>query len=98
MKTRILITAAFIFSLGMATTSAGSQLTFTTSNGIELTQPIMPDVEEEQLPEEVKQLTAQQTINLAYYHFDLSSMTKPEEEEELPFDLGSMFKQAMKTK
>ncbi len=94
MKTRILITAAFIFALGMANVSANPQLTFTTANGTVLTQPITPDMEEEQMPFEVGQKTETEPLNLAYYHFDVSAMSKPEAEEELPFNLEEVFKLA----
>ncbi len=96
MKTRIIITTAFIFCIGLANVSGNSFLTFTNGNGTILIQPIMPEEAEEQIPFFVEAEMEKIAKNKAFHQFDLSGMTKPEEEEALPFELKTVFKTVKK--
>ncbi len=91
MKTRIIITTALIFCIGLANVSGNTFLTFTNGNGTILTQPVMPEEAEEQIPLFVEAEMEKIVKNLAFHQFDLGEMTKPEEEEALPFDLEAVF-------
>lgn len=98
MKTRIIITAAFIFSIGFANASITGYLTFTTSNGVEINQPIEIEEAEEVLPEMIEEEILKAKTNMAFYHFDIRDYFSAEEEEQLPFDLDAFFKAEKLTK
>ncbi len=94
MKTRIIITAAFIFIMGFANACNTSYLTFTTSNGVEIKQPIEVEEAEEVIPEMIVEEILKAQTNMAFYHFDIRDYYSPEEEEQLPFDLEAVLKTA----
>ncbi len=94
MKTRILITAALIITMGAAHAAMSASLIFTTSHGKELVQPTMPEDTEEALPFAVRQEMEKSPNNPAYFQFDITNYSQPEEEEPLPFDLNTEFLKA----
>ncbi len=98
MKAKMIITAAaIIFSITatMANTTE-TTLTFWSSVGQKLIQPIMP----EEAAEPVTFTVTSEAENIrnenTYRVFDLSELTKPEVEEELPFDLEKVYQKARK--
>ncbi len=97
MKAKILITAASIlFSIGIASANpTATQLTFFDSMGRMLIQPIMTEEATEALPFEIE--TEIEKIRKESIHriFDISELSKPEVEEELPFDLQNVFQSAI---
>ncbi len=98
MKTKILITAAMMF-FGISLANANPNRTFLKfydAMGTELIQPFFAEEAEEILPFEVTAAFEQIKQERIYRIFDLSELTKPEEEEELPFDLEKVFRQAKK--
>ncbi len=88
MKTRIIATiATILISASIFTANANTAtLTFYDANGTELTMPVMEE-EAEAIPAEIKELF-QEVESKAHNHvFDIPRYSKPEQEEELPFDL-----------
>jgi hypothetical protein len=98
MKAKMIITAAAIIFSITATMANPNEttLTFWSSLGQKLIQPIMP--EEMAVPVPFKVANEVETIRTenTYRVFDLSQLTKPEVEEELPFDLQEVYKTAKK--
>ncbi len=94
MKTRILITAALIITMGVAHAAMPASLIFNTNEGKELVQPVTPEDATEALPLEVRQEMEKSQDNLIYYHFDITNYLLAEEEEPLPFDLYAEFLKA----
>ncbi len=99
MKTKLIITAALIFSASfLASASAPKRmLTFYDSMGRKLSMPVKAEEEIEAFPfdgqAEFKSLRSME-VNRT---FDLSGITKPEaEDSDIPFDLEYIFKQATK--
>ncbi len=97
MKAKTIITAAaIIFSITTAMANpTGTTLTFWNSFGQQLIQPIMPEAAEAIPFEVAKEVETIRTEN-TYRVFDLSRLTKPEVEEELPFDLEKVYNTARK--
>ncbi len=97
MKTKILITAASIlFSISIASANpTGTQLTFFDSMGRMLIQPLMAEEATEALPFEIETEMEKIRKESIYRVFDISALSKPEVEEELPFDLQSVFQSAI---
>ncbi len=98
MKAKMIITAAAIIFSITATMANPTEttLTFWSSLGQKLIQPIMPEEAAEPVPftvaSEVENIRNENT----YRVFDLSQLTKSEAEEELPFDLQKVFQTAKK--
>ena len=92
MKTRIIITAAIIFisSTGIFASSKERTITFRDSLGRTLSIPVMTE-EAEKVPFDTKAEFSRIRSTDASRIFDLSQMSKPEEEEPLPFDLKEVF-------
>ena len=94
MKAKMIITAAaIIFSITTATMANPTEttLTFWNALGQKLIQPIMPEEAAEPVPFTVEREIENISNNMAYRVFDLSQLTKPEVEEELPFDLEKVY-------
>ena len=99
MKAKMIITAAaIIFSITTATMANPNEttLTFWSSLGQKLIQPIMPEEIAEPVPFEVTNKAEVIRAENIFRIFDLSELTKPEVEEELPFDLEKVYKTARK--
>ncbi len=75
---------------------AETTLTFWSSFGQQLIQPIMPEEAAEPVPFKVKSELENIRSENVYRIFDLSELTKPEVEEELPFDLEKVYQTAKK--
>ena len=92
MKAKMIITAAaIIFSITTAMANpTETTLTFWSSLGQKLTQPIMPEAAEP-IPAEVANNSESIRNENIHRVFDLSKLTKPEVEEELPFDLEKVY-------
>ncbi len=100
MKTKsLIIAAAFIMSIsGLFANPTKATLTFFDANGRTLIQPIMGEETCEELPFEVAVVFQSIQTERAYIVYDLSELTKPEMEEELPFDLNKAFREALRNK
>ncbi len=98
MKAKMIITAAaIIFSITATMANpAETTLTFWSSLGQKLIQPIMPEEAAEPVPFTVTNEVENIRNENVYRIFDLSELTKPEVEEELPFDLQKVFQTAKK--
>ncbi len=92
MKTRILITAAAIlFSVSIASADSKQRtLTFRDSLGRTLTMPMMSEEATDTAPFDTRAEFMRIRANDASRPFDISTMLKPEREEELPFDLDDV--------
>lgn len=92
MKTRIIITAAIIIisSTGIFAGSKERTLTFRDALGRTLSMPVMTE-EAETVPFDTQAEFSRIRSEYANRVFDLSQMSKPEEEEPLPFDLQEVF-------
>lgn len=98
-KSIIIAAAAIIFSIsGLFANPTGKTLTFFDAYGRTLIQPIMGEEATEELPFEVAAVFRSIKTERAYHVFDLSELTKPEIEEELPFDLNKVFQEAIRSK
>ena len=90
MKTRIIATiASIIISATMITVNASaSSLTFYNDHGLELTVPVMEETAEE-IPQEISEIfnTLRTEAEVHMHTFNIQHYSKPELEEELPFDL-----------
>jgi len=96
MKAKMIITAAailFSFTATMANPTE-TTLTFWNSLGEKLYQPIMPEEAAEPIPYAVADEIENIRTDNTYRVFDLSRLTKPEVEEELPFDLQKVYNTA----
>ena len=93
MKTRMILTAAVLFvSLGFAQASSKERtLSFRDALGRTLSIPVAEELAE---PTPFDTSAVFSSIRSSYVNqvFDLSGMTKPEEEEPLPFDLDEVLK------
>ncbi len=100
MKTKsLIIAAAIILSIsGLFANPTKSTLTFFDANGSTLIQPTMGEESYEELPFEVAVVFQSIQTERAYIVYDLSELTKPEMEEELPFDLNEAFREALRNK
>ncbi len=101
MKTKsiIIAAAAIIFSIsGLFANPTGKTLTFFDAYGRTLIQPIMGEEAIEDLPFDAAAVFQSVQSERAYQVFDLSELSKPEVEEELPFDLNKVFRKAIKKK
>lgn len=98
MKTKVLITAAIIFlSISFANANPSrTALKFYNAMGKELLQPIIAEETADSLPLEIAAEFTKIKHEKIFRIYDLSELTKPEEEEELPFDLETVFRQAKK--
>jgi len=98
MKAKMIITAAAIIFSITATMANPNEttLTFWSSHGQKLIQPMMPEETAEPIPcfvvSEIENIRNENT----YRVFDLSELMKPEVEEELPLYLQTAFKTAKK--
>ena len=90
MKTRIIITAAIIFFTA-SIASSQSVLMFTTTQGVELTQPVQPEEAPDAAPALESEIIDCNSPCVSYGHFDVTLFSAPEAEEPLPFDLEEMF-------
>lgn len=93
MKTRILITAAIIF-FSTTFAIAGSKertLTFRDALGRTLSLPVITEEASETAPFDTRAEFSRIRSNDINRVFDISRMSKPEKEEELPFDLETVF-------
>ncbi len=101
MKTKAIIiaAAAFIISIsGLFANPTKTTLTFFDANGRTLIQPIMGEETCEELPFEVAIVFQSIRTESAYRVYDLSEMSMPETEEEVPFDLKKVFQEAFRNK
>ncbi len=91
MKTRIIATiATVLISTSFITANANTAtLTFYDAQGTELTIPVAEE-EAETIPAEVKDLFESATVKPHNHVFDITRYSKPEQEEELPFDLNEV--------
>lgn len=98
MKTKALITAAVIFfSISLANANpTRTFLKFYDAMGKELIQPFFEEVATDSVPYEVAAEFTRIKHEKIFRIYDLSELTKPEQEEELPFDLETMYRQAKK--
>ncbi len=98
MKAKMIITAAAIIFSITATMANPTEttLTFWSSLGQKLIQPIMLEEVAEPIPFEVAKEVENIWSKNTYRVFDLSELTKPEVEEELPFDLEKVYQTAKK--
>ncbi len=98
MKAKMIITAAAIIFSITATMANPTEttLTFWSSLGQKLIQPIMPEETAEPVPFKVTNEVENIRNESVYRIFDLSEFTNPEVEEELPFDLEKVFQTAKK--
>ncbi len=98
MKAKMIITAAAIIFSITATMANPTEttLTFWSSVGQKLIQPIMPEEAAEPIPFAVASEVESIRNENVYRIFDLGELTKPEVEEELPFDLEKVFQTAKK--
>ncbi len=94
MKATLMIIAASIFmSINIVNANpTQTTLTFWDAMGNALIQPIMSEEEAEAVPAEVEKEFESIFLELIYRAYDLSELTQPEEEEELPFDLETVFR------
>ncbi len=100
MKTKsIIIAATNLYSIcSLSANPTRSTLTFLDANGRTLIQPIMGEETYETLPFEVAAVFQSIRTERAYRVYDLTELTKPEAEEELPFDLDKVFQETVKNK
>ncbi len=98
MKAKMIITAAAIIFSITATMANPTEttLTFWNSFGQKLIQPIMPEEAAEPIPFEVEKEIKNIRNETIHRVFDLSELTKPEVEEELPFDLEKVYQSTKK--
>ncbi|MDR4989130.1 MAG: hypothetical protein RG741_09875 [Bacteroidales bacterium] len=98
MKAKMIITAAaIIFSItAVKANPTETTLTFWSSLGQKLIQPIMPEEAAEPLPFAVANEAENIRNEKIYKVFDLSELTRPETEEALPFDLETVFRTVKK--
>ena len=98
MKAKMIITAAAIIFSITATMANPNEttLTFWSSLGQKLIQPIMQEEAADTLPFAVANEVENIRNEKVYRVFDLSELTKPEMEEELPFDLEKVYNTARK--
>ena len=89
MKTRIIITAAIIFFTA-SIASSQSVLKFTTTHGVELTQPVQSEEAPDAAPALESKIIDCNSPCVSYEHFDITLFSAPETEEPLPFDLDEM--------
>ena len=91
MKTRIIATiATILISASFITANANTAtLTFYDAHGTELTMPVMEE-EAEAIPAEIKGLFEAEESKPQNHVFDISRYSKPEQEEELPFNLDEV--------
>ncbi len=98
MKTRMIITAAIII-ISSTFSFAGSKertLTFRDALGRTLTMPVMTEEATEAVPFDTKAEFNRIRSMDASRVFDLSQMSKPEEEEPLPFYLQDLINKKTK--
>ena len=86
MKTRIIITAAIIFFTA-SIASSQSVLKFTTTHGMELTQPVQSEEAPDAAPELESVIIDCNSPCVSFKHFDITKFSAPEVEEPLPFNL-----------
>jgi hypothetical protein len=93
MKTRILITAAIIFFSTTLAISAPKErtITFRDALGRTLCLPVLSEEAAETAPFDTRAEFSRIRSNDINRVFDISQMSKPEKEEELPFDLETVF-------
>ncbi len=98
MKAKMILTAAAIIFSITATMANPNEttLTFRNSLGQRLIQPVMPEEKAEPVPFKVTNMVENIRNENTYRVFDLSQLSKPEAEEELPFDLEKVFQTAKK--
>ncbi len=91
MKTRIIATiATILISASFITANANTTtLTFYDAQGTELTIPVIEE-EAETIPAELKEVFASAEFKPHNHVFDITRYSKPEQEEELPFDLSEV--------
>lgn len=96
MKTRILITAAIIFISTTLAIAAPKErtITFRDALGRTLTMPVINEEAAETAPFDTRAEFSRIRSNDINRVFDISQMSKPEKEEELPFDLETVFNSA----
>ncbi len=85
MKIKIILAAAIIFNVNVAMANqSGSSLIFWSATGEKLVQPMMVEEEADAMPVELKYAfkTSRESDNFKI--FDISKLTKQEEEEEIP--------------
>lgn len=87
MKTKIFFSAlAVLFSVNISMANqSGATLTFWNALGEKLIQPIMIEESTETLPVEIQCAFQIMKRSDVYRVFDLSELTRPEQEEELPY-------------
>ncbi len=87
MKAKMIITAiAITISMnGLMANQSESILTFWNAAGEKLIQPVMVHESDEALPLEVRCEFERMRNGMIHKTFDISELTRPEEEEELPY-------------
>lgn len=94
MKAKLILTAvAILFSASLTMANPSKRaLTFRTTLGNILTQPVKEEVAQDSVPPHVQaeflRLRQEKTVQM----IDLTDMIKPEKEEPLPFDLNEVLK------
>ncbi len=98
MKTKVMITAAAIlFTISLANANpTRTFLKFYDAMGTELIQPFFAEEATDSVPFEIAAEFTKIKQEKIFRVYDLSELTKPEQEEELPFDLETVFRQAKK--
>jgi hypothetical protein len=93
MKTRIIITAAIIFFTTTLSVAGPKErtLTFRDALGRTLSLPVITEEAAETAPFDTRAEFSRIRSNAINQVFDISQMIKPEKEEELPFDLETVF-------
>ncbi len=86
MKNIIIFAAAVLFSINaLMANQSESTLTFWSAAGEKLVQPIMMEESTETLPVELRCEFENLRNSIIFRIFDLSELTRPELEEELPY-------------
>ncbi len=93
MKIKIIFAVvAILFSINASMANqSGSTLTFWNAKGEKLVQPILMEEPTETLPVELRCEFKQIRNSYIFRVFDLSEITKPEKEEELPYYIVNEF-------
>ncbi len=94
MKTRIFITAiVLLFSISLASASPKTRtLSFRDALGRTFTMPTIIEEAQEAAPFDIQAEFSRIRTNETARMIDLTNMIKPEQEEELPFDLNEVLK------
>ncbi len=97
MKAQIIIFAtALIFGSITVFAQPTENIVIKDAQGVEYVQPVKGEYAEEELPAEVIDMIQVMRQEVLDKVFDISTLSRPEKEEPLPFDLQAVFKTAKK--